>query len=49
MRPEPVLPDDARLYRAVFERSLGINVNLGWGLVMLLFGAVFLLSSRRRG
>ena len=25
MRPEPVLPDDARLYRAVFERSLGIS------------------------
>ena len=25
MRPDPVLPDDARLYRAVFERSLGIS------------------------
>ena len=34
---------------SIYERSLGINVNLWWGLVMLLFGAVFLLSSRRRG
>ena len=32
---------------SAFERSLGINVNLWWGLVMLLVGAVFLRLSRR--
>ena len=25
--------------RAIYERSLGINVNLWWGVVLLLFGA----------
>ena len=24
---------------AIYERSLGVNINLWWGLVMLLFGA----------
>jgi hypothetical protein len=34
---------------AIYQRSLGINVNLWWGLVLLLFGGVMLfLSSRRR-
>ena len=37
------LTSDAQIY----ERSLGINVNLWWGLVMLLFGASFLSFSRR--
>jgi hypothetical protein len=37
------LTSDARIY----ERSLGINVNLWWGLVMLLFGLSFLAYSRR--
>ena len=27
---------------AIYVRSLGINVNLWWGLVLLLFGAVML-------
>ena len=27
---------------AIYERSLGINVNLVWGLVLLAFGAVML-------
>ena len=34
--------------RAIYQRSLGVNVNLWWGLVMLLFGlaiAVFLCSA----
>jgi hypothetical protein len=32
------------------ERSLGINMNLRWGLVLLVFGiAMLLLSSRKRG
>ena len=37
--------------RAIYARSLGINVNLWWGLVLLAFGAVmlaFALRSRRR-
>ena len=39
---------DPRIYA---ERSLGINVNFGWGLVLLAFGATMLLfaiRSRRR-
>lgn len=35
--------------QAIYARSLGVNVNLWWGLVLLLFGGVMLyLSSRRR-
>ena len=33
--------------RAIDERSLGLNVNLGWGLVTLAFGLVLLHLSRR--
>ena len=36
--------------RAIYARSLGINVNLWWGLVLLAFGATmlaFALRSRR--
>ena len=29
--------------KEIYERSLGININLGWGLVMLIFGVVMLL------
>ena len=32
---------------ALYERSLGINVNLVWGLVLAAFGAACLLLSRR--
>jgi hypothetical protein len=43
------LVSDPRIY----ERSLGINVNLGWGLVLLAFGVVMLAlafrARRRRG
>jgi hypothetical protein len=28
--------------RAIYERSLGINVNLLWGVVLLIFGGVML-------
>jgi multisubunit Na+/H+ antiporter MnhG subunit len=31
---------------AMYERSLGININLWWGLVMLLFGALMLALGR---
>jgi hypothetical protein len=35
---------------AIYEKSLGINVNLYWGLVELVFGGIMaLLGSRRRG
>jgi hypothetical protein len=32
---------------AIYERSLGYNVNLVWGLTVLAFGAVMLLLGRR--
>ena len=32
---------------AHYEQSLGVNINLWWGLVMLLFGAVMLLLALR--
>ena len=32
---------------ALYERSLGINVNLIWGVVLLGFGAVMLFLGRR--
>jgi len=35
--------------RAIYARSLGININLWWGLVLLAFGAVMLVLSRRKG
>ena len=33
--------------RSIYERSLGINVNLIWGLATLAFGLVLLYLSRR--
>ena len=35
--------------RAIYERSLGINVNLWWGLVLLAFGLVMLALARGAG
>ncbi len=32
---------------AIYQRSLGINVNLWWGVVLLAFGLVMLLLSLR--
>ena len=32
---------------AIYARSLGINVNLGWGCVLLVFGLAMLVASRR--
>ena len=37
---------------AIYEKSLGINVNLWWGLVLLVFGLVmlgFAVRAHRRG
>ena len=33
--------------RAIYQRSLGINVNLWWGLALLAFGLTFLYFGRR--
>ena len=33
--------------KALYERSLGINVNLEWGLVMLVFGVIMVVLGRR--
>jgi hypothetical protein len=32
---------------AMYQRSLGINVNVWWGAVLLLFGAVMLYFARK--
>ncbi len=34
---------------AIYERSLGININLWWGLVMFIFGAIMLIMAWRAG
>jgi multisubunit Na+/H+ antiporter MnhG subunit len=31
---------------ALYERSLGININLEWGIVMFIFGVIMLLMSK---
>ena len=35
-------------HSAIYGRSLDVNLNLDWGLVMLLFGAVMYLVGRRQ-
>jgi len=35
--------------QAIYVRSLGINVNLWWGLVVLAFGLVMLVLALRAG
>ena len=32
---------------AIYQRSLGININLEWGIVMLVFGGIMLALGRR--
>jgi hypothetical protein len=32
---------------AIYQRSLGVNINLIWGAVLLAFGVVMLLLARR--
>lgn len=32
---------------AIYKRSLGININLNWGVVMLVFGVIMLVLSLR--
>jgi hypothetical protein len=33
---------------ALYERSMGVNLNLGWGVVMFVFGLVMFLVGRRQ-
>ncbi len=33
--------------KIIYQRSLGMNVNLGWGAVLLAFGLIMLLLGRR--
>jgi len=33
---------------SIYQRSLGINVNVYWGLVLLAFGVIMALLGRRR-
>lgn len=33
---------------SIYQRSLNININLEWGIVMLVFGAIMLLLGRPR-
>lgn len=32
--------------KAIYQRSLGLNVNLAWGAVLLVFGAIMLVLGR---
>jgi multisubunit Na+/H+ antiporter MnhG subunit len=34
--------------KGIYQRSLGLNVNLGWGIVLLVFGIVMVLLGNRR-
>jgi len=33
--------------KAIYAQSLGINVNLGWGIVLLIFGLIMIYAARR--
>ena len=33
---------------AIYEKSLGVNLNLGWGILMFLFGLFMFLIGRRQ-
>ena len=32
----------------IYQKSMGINLNLGWGAIMLVFGAVMFFFGRRQ-
>ncbi len=34
--------------KGIYQRSLGFNVNLAWGAVMLVFGAIMVILGNRR-
>jgi hypothetical protein len=33
---------------AIYERSMGINLNLGWGAILFVFGLIMFLVGRRQ-
>lgn len=33
--------------KAIYQQSLGINVNLEWGLVLLVFGLIMVFAGRK--
>jgi hypothetical protein len=33
--------------KAIYQQSLGINVNLGWGIVLLIFGLIMVFVGRK--
>jgi hypothetical protein len=35
-------------HSAIYDKSLGVNLNLTWGLLMLIFGLVMFLVGRRQ-
>ena len=35
-------------HSSIYERSLGVNLNLGWGLLLFAFGLVMFLIGRRQ-
>ena len=35
--------------KAIYQRSLGININLWWGAALLVFGLTMIALSRRTG
>ena len=34
--------------KSIYQRSLGYNLNVSWGLVLLVFGIIMLVLGRRR-
>jgi uncharacterized membrane protein HdeD (DUF308 family) len=37
----------ATLQSPIYQRSLGMNINLGWGIIMLIFGLLMVYFARR--
>jgi len=35
-------------HSAIYERSMGVNLNLTWGLIMFIFGLIMFLVGRRQ-
>ncbi len=35
-------------HSAIYERSMGVNINLIWGVVMLAFGLIMFVAGRRQ-
>jgi len=33
--------------KAIYQQSLDINVNLGWGIVLLIFGLIMVFAGRK--